>query len=306
MKNGKQFPDKLRDGDFLVTAEYLPKAESDGSALKAALNSLREVPAAVNVSDNPFGVGMSSISAAVLLAQSGIEPIFQMVTRDRNRIAIQSDLLGAAALGLRTVLCLSGYHQTLTDQGESANAYDIDSTQMIALAALMSDRGELLNGARIGGGSLPMTIGAVANPYLMPLELNVLRLGQKVTSGARFIQTHAVFDVDGFSRWLEAVRAAGITDAAAILAGVLPLESAAEAEHLSGRYTDCMIPESVIRRLKEAGDADAQKKEGRAICVEVIAAVRNMPGVRGIHIHSGGKEDCLPMILSSSGLADKH
>ena len=140
---------------------------------------------------------MSSMAASVILSQSGIEPIFQVVTRDRNRIAIQSDLLGAASLGIKNLLCLSGYHQALTDNPESANVYDIDSTQLIAMVKKMRESGELANGARING-PFRMTAGAVANPGLRPLELNIIRLGQKVEAGADFIQTHAVFDVGGF------------------------------------------------------------------------------------------------------------
>jgi methylenetetrahydrofolate reductase (NADPH) len=301
MKIDKKLNDQIRDGDFIVTAEYLPRAETEGSALKAALQTLKQVPAAVNVSDNPFGVIMSSLAASVLLAQSGIEPIYQVVTRDRNRIAIQSDLLGAASLGIRNVLCLSGYHQTLTDNSESANVYDIDSTQLIAMVKKMRETGELLNGTKIDG-VFSMITGAVANPYMKPVELNILRLSQKVGSGADFIQTQAVFNTEEFEQWLNALRDAGINGETAILAGVHPLESATEAESLRNKYTEFQIPDSVIQRLKSAGDEKAQKKEGMAICVETIHKLKVMKGLRGIHILSGGKEEIIPEILGESGL----
>ncbi len=297
MKQVKKFADQLKDKDFLVTAEYLPKA---GAA--APCDALKGVPSAVNVADNPFGIGISSMAGSVALAKSGIEPIYQVVTRDRNRIAIQSDLLGAASLGITGVLCLSGYHQTLTDNPGAANVYDIDSTQLIAMVKKMRDCGELLNGAKIGG-AFPMVIGAVANPYLAPIELNVLRLSQKVGAGADFIQTHAVFDADAFAGWLGAVAREGIADRTAIIAGVCVLESADEAAMLAERYTDFHIPASIIERMKAAGDAQAQKKEGIAICCETIAKIQSMKGLRGVHIISGGREECVPEILRASGLA---
>jgi methylenetetrahydrofolate reductase (NADPH) len=302
MNNRKKLSEQIKDGDFVVTAEYLPKAETEGAAIKATLHALAAVPSAVNVSDNPFGVAMSSLAASVILAQSGIEPIYQIVTRDRNRIAIQSDLLGAAALGIRNILCLSGYHQTLTTSPESTNVYDIDSTQLISLVTRMRQRGQLLNGAKIDG-AFPITTGAVANPYLNPLDLNIMRLSQKVEAGAVFVQTEAVFDVDEFSQWFDAIRHAGILDKAAVLAGVLPLESAEEAESLSKKYTEFQISPLVIERLKSAGDKQAQKKEGLIICVETIEKLKQIKGLRGIHLHSGDKEETIPEILDTVGLS---
>ena len=305
VKNEKKFHDQLQSGDFIVTAEYLPKAETGGTAITAALQALAEVPSAVNVADNPFGVVLSSLAASVILNQSGIEPVYQVVTRDRNRIAIQSDLLGAAALGIRNVLCLSGYHQTLTDNPESANVYDLDSTQLIGLVKKMREQGELLNGERING-SFPVIAGAVANPSLKPVDLGIIRLMKKVEAGADFIQTHAVFNVEEFGLWLDAANHAGITDKTAILAGVFLLESAEEAETLAKKYTEFQIPIPLIERLKTAGDREAQKKEGLAICVETINKLENINGLRGIHLLSGGKEETLPAILSASGLSGKR
>ena len=295
----------MKSGDFVVTAEYLPKAETEGSAIKTALQALKEVPSAVNVADNPFGVVMSSLAASVILAQSGIEPIYQVVTRDRNRIAIQSDLLGAAALGIRNVLCLSGYHQTLTDNPESTNVYDLDSTQLINVLKKMREQGELLNGEKINGAFSIMT-GAVANPYLKPLDLSIIRLTQKVEAGAEFIQTHAVFNIDEFQHWFDMITQAGLANKTAIIAGVFPLDSAEEAEFLLNKYTEFQIPAHIIERLKSAGDRQAQKKEGLAICVEIINKLKDMNGLRGIHILSGGKEETLPHILSASGLSGKR
>jgi len=301
MKVESKLAKKIADGDFIVTAEFLPSATADGSVVEAALKALSNGPLAVNVADNHYGVAMSSLAASVVVMKSGAEPICQMVTRDRNRIALQSDLLGAAYLGIRNVLCLSGYHQTLTGCPESANVYDIDSTQFIEMATKMAEKDTLSNGTKIDG-QFSMLVGAVANPFLKPLELNMLRLGKKIEAGAKFIQTHAVFDVDTFSQWLDVVSSEGITEKAAIIAGVLPLESAAEAEKLRDTYTDYYIPDEVVERLKKAGDKDSQKKEGLTICVEIINKLKKKEGLRGIHILSGGKEEVVPQILFAAGL----
>jgi methylenetetrahydrofolate reductase (NADPH) len=300
MKADSKLAKKIDSGDFIVTAEHLPYAAADGSMTEAALKALGSKPLAVNVADNHCGVAMSSLAASVAVLKSGAEPVFQIVTRDSNRIALQANLLGAAYLGIKNVLCLSGYHQTLLSP-ESANVYDIDSTQFIALATNMAEKGVLADGTKIGG-QFSMLVGAVANPFMKPLELNMLRLGQKVAAGAKFIQTHAVFDVEAFRQWLVAACKEGITKKAAILAGVLPLESAAEAEKLRDTYTDHYIPDEVIKRLRAAGSDGAQKKEGLAICIEIIKKLKEMDDLRGIHILSGGKESAVSEILAAAGL----
>jgi len=292
---------KIEGGGFIVTAEYLPAATVDSSVVEAAIDALADGPLAVNVADNHYGVAMSSLAASVAMIKSGIEPVYQLVTRDRNRIALQSDLLGAAYLGIKNVLCLSGYHQTLMGCPASANVYDIDSIQLVAAVKKMRDEGVLLDGAEISG-SFSMLAGAVANPYLRPLELNMIRLGKKIEAGASFVQTQAVFDTTEFSRWLDAARSEGVTEETAILAGMLPLDSAAEAEKLCGTYTDFRIPDELIERLKAAGDPEAQKKEGLAVCAETIKEIKDMDGLRGIHILSGGKEAVVPELLAVSGL----
>jgi methylenetetrahydrofolate reductase (NADPH) len=287
--------------DFIVTAEYLPRAGTNPSVNETIAKGLNGKIQAVNVADNPYGIVTSSLAGSIQLSHSGIEPVYQIVTRDRNRIALQSDLLGAASLGIKNVLCLSGYHQVLTGCPESANVYDIDSIQLVAAISRMRDEGVLLDGTKIEG-EFSMLVGAAANPYLRPLELNILRLAKKVEAGARFIQTQAVFSIQEFSEWLDAARAEGITAKTAILAGVLPLSNAAEAEELRQRHTDFHIPDEIISRLKNAGDQDAQQKEGQAIAAEIIKEVKNREGVRGVHILSGGKETAVPELLAASGL----
>jgi methylenetetrahydrofolate reductase (NADPH) len=297
MKPDSKLASQIAGRDFIITAEYLPRAGTDASTIEASISALKNGPVAVNAADNHYGVSMSSLAASVALSRAGIEPVYQMVTRDRNRIALQSDLLGAAFLGVKNVLCLSGYHQTLMGCPESANVFDIDSIQFIATVRKMNDEGLLLDGTKIEG-AFSMLIGAVANPYLKPLALNIIRLNKKANAGANFIQTQAVFDVAAFQEWLEAVRKEGITEKVAILAGVLPLSSADEAKRLCDTYTDFIIPEEIINRIKAAGDQKAQKREGLAISAEIIKRIKALPGLRGIHILSGGNEAVVPELMA--------
>ena len=301
MKVDSQLARKIENGEFIVTAEHAPRATATLSTTEAALKTLGGKLTAVNMGDNQHGVAMSSMAASVTALKMGIEPVLQMVTRDRNRIAIQSDLLGAASLGIKNVLCLSGYHQTLIGYPESANVFEIDSTQFVELATQMSEKGVLADGTKIDG-QFSMLVGGVANPFLKPLELNLFRLGKKIEAGAKFIQTHAIFDIETFKLWLDAVRKEGFTKKVAILASVYPLDSAAEAQKLRDTYAEFCIPDQVIERLKKVGDAGAQKKEGLAICVETIKQLKGLEGLRGIHILSGGNEAVVPGIVAAAGL----
>jgi len=301
MKVDSKLAKKIETKEFIVTAEYLPSASIVASTIESALKAAGSKPVAINMADNQHGVAMSSLAASVVALQCGVEPVFQLVTRDRNRIALQSDLLGAASLGIKNVLCLSGYHQILTGSPESANVYDVDSTQLIQMATRIGERGELVDGSRIDG-QFSMLVGAVANPFLKPLDLNLLRLGKKVDAGARFIQTHPVFDVEAFDQWLDAVRKAGIAGRTAILASVFPLESAGQAVKLRDRYADFCVTDEVIDRLNAAGNEAAQKKQGVAICADVINQIKGLDGLRGIHIMSGGKDIVVAEVLAAAGL----
>ena len=289
----------IETGDFIVTAECAPGPTAASATAEAALRALGARPVAVNVADNSHGVALSAVAASVAAMKVGVEPILQMVTRDRNRVALQSDLLGAASLGIKNVLCMSGYHQTLIGCPESANVFDIDSIQLIDLTNRMSENGKLADGSGIDG-PFSMLVGAAANPFLKPLELNLLRLRKKLEAGAKFIQTHAVFDVQAFGQWLDAVRREGFTQKAAILASVYPLESAVEALKLRDTYAEFCISDKIIERLEKA--SGNSKEEGLAICVETIGQLKGMNDLRGIHIFSGGREAVVPDLLAAAGL----
>ncbi len=294
MKPDSKLAAKLSGKEFIFTAEYLPVVTC---GLTVDPKTFGSGLTAVNAADNHYGVSMSSLAASLALREAGIEPVLQIITRDRNRIALQSDLLGAACLGIRNVLCLSGFHEALMGCGASANVFDVDSIQLIDIVRKMNG-GHLLDGTKIQG-DFAMLVGAVANPDLKPLELNILRLGKKIAAGADFIQTQAVFDVDNFKAWLEAARDAGLADKTAILAGVQPLKSASQAEELTTAHTDFVIPETVINRLAAAGDAGAQEKEGVRIAAETIDKLKGLAGLKGVHILSGGNEPRLGELLAA-------
>jgi methylenetetrahydrofolate reductase (NADPH) len=292
---------KLDRKEFVVTAEWRPPAATGASIIETAAKALGNGLAAVGVPDNHAGIGMSASAACSLLLNAGVEPIHHLATRDRNRIALQSDLLGACALGIRNVLCTSGRHQTLIDESGSANVYDLDSVQLVWATKQMRDEGTLLDGTPIAG-EFPMLIGAVTNPYLRPLELNMIQLAKKIEAGADFIQTHPVFDVSEFAAWLAAAQREGLTSKVTIMAGVLPLTSHQEATQLRETHTDLCIPDEVVERLKAAGDGAAQEKLGVKMCAETAGMLKGMDGVRGVHILSGGRERLIADLCAAAGL----
>jgi methylenetetrahydrofolate reductase (NADPH) len=296
MRQENRLTEKIKGKEFIITAEYLPTVDINLSGIESCVKYFDKGITAVNVADSHYGIAVSSLAASVVLNQSGVETIYQLVTRDRNRIALQSDLLGAALLGIKNVLCLSGYHQTIIGSAESVNVYDIDSIQLIALVKKMN-QGQLLDGKKIEGG-FSITIGAVANPWLNPMEINIMRLAKKIAAGADFIQTQAVFEISAFQKWLETARQKGLTEKAAFLAGVMPLQNAAQAKELVKHHTDLNIPSAIIERLEAAGDNAAQRKEGLKIAGEIMKQLKGMPGLKGIHILSGSNESIVPELLA--------
>lgn len=293
---------KELDGkEFVVTAEWQPPAAAVNSVIETVAKAFGNGLAAVGVPDNHAGVGMSASVACSVLLSAGVEPIYHLTTRDRNRIALQSDLLGACALGLRNILCTSGRHQTLIDGSGSANVYDLDSIQLICAAKQIRDERRLLDGTPLAG-EFPMLVGAVANPYLRPLELNLIQLAKKIEAGADFIQTHPVFDVGEFTTWLTAVQQEGLAGKVAIMAGVLPLGSHQEATQLRETHTDIRIPDEVVERLKAAGDSTAQEEVGVKMCGEIAGMLKGMDGLAGLHFLSAGKERLIPKLYATAGL----
>lgn len=299
MKLNSKLSLALASGRPVITVECLPPYGGDAAAVKALSAALPVRADAVVVADNPGGIRGSALACAAILAAEGRQAVLSMVTRDRNRIALQSDALGAAALGVDAILCLSGDHQSLGVCPQAASVYDIDSIQFAQALKRMNEEGLGFNGHKLD--PLPgFAIGAVAHPYQKPAELGLLRLRKKVAAGADFLLTQAVFDLTDFARWMDAVREAGIDKRVAIVAGVLPLESAEKAKEIARLGTYGPVPKSVIGRI---GNSSNPAQEGVAIAAEVARQLISIPGVRGIHILSGGCESMASAVIERAGLA---
>jgi methylenetetrahydrofolate reductase (NADPH) len=286
-------------GKLALTAECLPQRGAGADAVKKLAAELPQRLDAVVVADNPDAIHGSALACAALLAGEGRESVLSMVTRDRNRIALESEALGAAILGVRGVLCLSGDHPTLGACPQAASVHDVDSIQLTQALRRMVNEGEGFGEGKVDPRP-DLLLGAVVHPYQRPLELNLLRLRKKLVAGADFVLTQAVFDVAGFALWMDAVRTAGLERKAAIVASVLPLTSVEKARALAGRRTYGPVGEGVIERLRKAADP---VREGVAMAAEAAAQLKAIPGVRGIHVLSGGCESLAGAVLEQAGLA---
>lgn len=291
----------LAAGGFGVTSECGPPRGADAEVIKKKGALLRGVVDAVNVTDNQTSVvRMSSFSSCVLLKQMGLEPTLQMVTRDRNRIAIQSDILGAAALGINNILCLSGDHQKFGDHPTAKNVYDMDSVHLIQTVRQMRDEGKFLGGDEIKG--VPrLFIGAAANPFADPFESRVVRLAKKVAAGVQFIQTQCIFNLDRFKAWMEQVRDRGLHEKVCILGGITPMKSIGMANYMKNMVPGMDVPDELIARIKGV-DKDKRADEGITIAVETINELKNIEGVRGVHIMAIEWEEMVPRIAEEAGL----
>jgi methylenetetrahydrofolate reductase (NADPH) len=285
-------------GHFAVTAEIGPPMSADASHVQTAADRLLGIVDAVNITDNQTAiVRMSSLAGACLAQGRGVEAVLQMTCRDRNRIAIQSDLLGAWALGLKNVLCLSGDHQSFGNDRQAKNVYDIDSVQLVRAVADLRDYGTFISG-KVSKLPPRFFIGTTANPFAQPQELQPMRLQKKVASGARFVQTQSIYDVESFEDWMEQVRRLGLHEKVFIQAGVMVNKSFRSIE-MTGKVPGIRIPEALTERMYRAAD---QQAEGVAIALEIIERVRRIEGVRGLHIMAVGWESIVPEIIKRAGL----
>jgi len=299
MKAGTNLEKVLESGRFAVTAEAGPPKGASAAVVQKKGELLRNCCDAVNVTDNQTAiVRMSSLAGCVLLKQLGVEPVMQMVCRDRNRIAIQSDVLGAVALGIGNVLCLSGDHQKFGNHPTAKNVFDIDSIQLIQTLKNMRDEKKFLCGEDISG-EVPLFIGAAENPYADPFEFRVVRLAKKVKAGADFIQTQAVYDVAKFARWMEMVTERGLDKKVHILAGLIPIRSVGMARYMRDYVSGVSVPDEIITRMEQAKNA---KEEGARIILEIIEQLKEIPGIHGIHIMAVGWEEIIPEIVEKAGL----
>ena len=290
--------EKIESNRFIVCGEIGPPKSCDGDVIREKSKYFKGVVDAVNITDNQTAlVSLSSIASAKILLDEGIEPIMQMTCRDRNRIAIQSDLLGAAALGIHNLLCLTGDHQKFGDQPETKGVFDLDSIQLIATVAKMNS-GFLLSNQEMKKAP-EFLIGAAANPFAEPFEMRLIHLHKKAIAGARFIQTQPVFNMEIFARWMEKAVEMGLHEKCAILAGVMPVKSEKALLHMKKEVPGVKINNEYIDRMKVARDP---KEEGIKIAIEMIHTLRKIKGIRGIHLMPVMWESITPVIIKEAGL----
>lgn len=291
----------LERGDFAVTCELGPPKGTDLEVIREKAETLKGYADAVNITDNQTAIiRLSSIATSHILLDYGLEPIMQMVCRDRNRIAMQSDLFGAYSLGIRNLLCLSGDHQTFGSSPSSKNVFDLDSIQFIKLVSDMNTEKKISNGEEIEG-DFNMYTGAAANPFGDPFEFRVIRLAKKVKAGVKFIQTQCIYDMDRFERFMEQVRERGLHKKVKILAGVIPLKSFGMANYMNNNVAGVSIPGDIMKRMKDAPKGK-KAEEGIKICVEQIEKLKTIEGVSGVHIMAIEWEKMVPVIVKEAGL----
>ena len=291
----------LAAGHLAVTSECGPPRGSDGDVITKKAEMIKDYVDAVNITDNQTSVTrLCSLAAVIRLKLMGLEPILQMVTRDRNRIALQSDILGAASFDIHNILCLSGDHQSFGDSPQGQNVFDLDSIQLIQTVRHMRDEGKFLGGDDINRPP-QMFVGAAANPFADPFEIRVRRLAKKVAAGVEFIQTQCIYNLDKFELWMKQARDVGLHEKVYILAGVTPFKTAGMAKYMKNRVPGMDVPDEVVERMSGV-PKEKQPEEGINICVESIQRLKEVEGVRGFHVMAIEWEEMVPEIVKRSGL----
>jgi methylenetetrahydrofolate reductase (NADPH) len=322
--SGSNLERVLRAGHFAVTGELGPPQSADGEVIRNKAKLLKGFVDAVNLTDNQTAVvRISSIGSGTILVREGLEPVIQMTCRDRNRLAIQSDLLGAYALGMRNLLCLTGDHQIFGNHPTAKNVFDIDSLQMVRMVAAMRDEHVFQSGDDFKGQEPRFFVGAAAAPFADPVDFRPYRLAKKVKAGADFIQTQLVYDVPAFARYMEKVRALGLHEKTFILAGVGPLKSPGMARYMKNNVPGILVPDELIDRMTKAGEpwsgkpkeemtsedkaarSNAWKEEGIRICIDLIKELREIQGVAGVHIMAIEWEEAIKPIVEGAGLSER-
>ena len=300
MKSESNLERVLRAGEFAVTGELGPPKSGNPEVVREKARLLKGHVDAVNITDCQTAiVRMSSIAAGVITQSEGVEPVIQMTCRDRNRIGMQSDILGASALGLKNLLCLTGDHQKFGNHPGSKGVFDMDSIQMLGMVKAMRDEKRFQCGEEIKNSEPRLFLGAAANPFAYPFEYRAVRLGKKVLAGADFIQTQIIYNVEKFTRFMEMVRDLGLDEKVFILAGVTPPKSLGMVRYMKSSVPGMDVPDEIIRRMKDAKD---KQEEGINICVEIIRQVKEIKGVAGVHVMAIEWESVVPEILKRAGL----
>jgi methylenetetrahydrofolate reductase (NADH) len=302
--------DRLRAGSFAVTAEISPPRGASTDPVTATAALLRDWVDAVNVTDNQgSNVRLASWAGSLAALHAGLEPVMQMTCRDRNRIALQSDLLGASALGIRNILVMTGDHPKFGDHPEAKPVFDLDSVQLLWTLRHMRDQGAVLTGRALKPPP-DCFLGAVENPAAPPAEFRAERLGKKVAAGAQFVQTQFVFDVAAFAQWMTQVRDLGLHEQCYILPGVGAVRSRNALDYMRDKVPGVYVPDDVYRRLR-AVPADQTAAEGARLAAETIQQLSAIEGVAGVHLLVAGNEQAVPGILDSAGIwagvrAERH
>lgn len=301
-KSGSMLERVLKSGEFVVTAELGPPKNADAAVVRKKARLLQGYCEGANITDNQTAiVRMSSIAAGAIALSEGIEPIIQMTCRDRNRLAMQADLLGAYALGLRNILCLSGDHQKFGNHATAKNVFDIDSMQLLQIVAMLRDAKKFACGEDIKGTEPRFFVGAAENPFGDPFEWRPLRLAKKARAGADFIQTQLVYNVEKFKTFMGMVRDLGVDKQLAILPGVGPLKSPGMTRYMKNEVPGLDVPDEVLARM-QGTPKDKWREEGIKICVEIIQQMREIPGVAGVHIMAIEWEEAVGDIVKQAGL----
>ncbi|SDP55786.1 methylenetetrahydrofolate reductase [Desulforhopalus singaporensis] len=291
----------LKNGHIAVTSECGPPRSSDAAVVVEKGHLIKDHVDCINITDNQTSVTrLCSLASCIHLKNEGLEPALQMVVRDRNRIALQSDILGAASFGINSVLCLSGDHQSFGDNPSSQNVFDLDSMQLIQTVRHMRDEGKFLNGDEI---KVPpkIFVGAAANPFADPFKIRVPRLAKKVAAGAEFIQTQCVYNLDKFEEWMKGVVDRGLHEKVYILAGITPMRSVGMAKYMARAVPGMDVPQEIIDRLSGV-PKEKQAAEGITIAVEAIERLKECTGVSGFHIMAIEWEEKVPEIVERAGL----
>ena len=301
MTAGSNLEKILKSGKKAVTCECGPPRGADVEHFRHKASYLKGCGDAVNVTDNQTAVvRFCSLAASKILMEMGLEPVMQMVTRDMNRIGLQSNVLGAAALGIKNLLCLTGDHQSFGDHPQAKNVHDMDSIMLLHTVKTMRDEGKMVSGTEVQGRP-QMFIGAAANPFADPQDFRVVRMGKKIAAGAQFIQTQCIYNMERFRHFMQMANDMGLTEKCYILAGITPLKSVGMANYMKKFVPGLDVPDSYITRLRGA-PKDKQGAEGIKIAVEQIQECLEMKGIAGIHIMAIEWEEKVPEIMEAAKL----
>jgi len=299
LKAGSNLEKLLRRGEFVVTSELGPPRGANREAVEKKAEILKGHADAFNLTDCQTAIArLSSIASGAILLSMGMEPVIQMTCRDRNRIAMQSDILGAAALGMKNLLCLTGDHQCFGDHPDAKGVFDVDSIQLLDIVRKMRDEKKFQSGEEIKVEPR-LFLGAAANPFADPFQFRAIRLAKKIKAGADFIQTQIIYNLEKFEKWMGMVRDMGLHKKVFILAGVTPIRSLGMAKYMKNKVPGMDVPDEIIKRLE---GAEKKQAEGINICLEIIERVRKIEGVSGVHIMAVEWEEIVPEITERAGL----